>query len=755
MSNIPRATGADNKNNKSAIWVDIMLGRFKAMSNGLHYKFLSLITGLCLLLLCIQLGVDTYNQLHSSRSEKLSQAIDVTHLMARSLEKQFDILELDDIEEILSSVRNREDVVSVSVIDKDVTFYLDGDLITSPLTAVNRSQTQMDALNTAKTTYDFSDNTIKVGEPLLANGSAVGAVMIEYQSPTLMQILMPIIMAKLLSLVPIISIGLILASSLVRQIISPIKNLSSKVSSISEGDLEVEVELEGAEEIQQLGSSFNQMVTTLRSNIAQIYDLAYVDKVTKLPNREFFRKELSKAISFSIRRDTNGALLFLDLDGFKRVNDTFGHDLGDRLLEQFGERITQFVRTTDAVSFSGAGEEIIEEPRLHPVTGEVLEKRAHDLLARLGGDEFTILLSEIRCETDAALVARRIIESISKPFILDGKEITIGASIGIATFPRDGKDYQSIMKHADMAMYQAKNEGKNTVRFFSAALNQQTQDRMEIEIDLRKALKTNELELYYQPKIDVVKRETNSAEALIRWHHPEKGMVNPGEFISVAEDSGLILPLGKYVIEAACKQIVEFAKRGQKISIAVNISMQQFEQDDFCEVVLKALKKTGADPKFLELEITESMAMNNYDTAISHITKLKKLGVKFAIDDFGTGYSNLAQLSRLPFDVFKIDRSFVEALDLETDNECNVIAKTITAMALSLNYKTVAEGVETEEQMKQLVEIGCDLMQGFYFAKPMPVSSYYEWLETDAPVALKDAQKSLSKTPVKKQKKAA
>ena len=288
------------------------------------------------------------------------------------------------------------------------------------------------------------------------------------------------------------------------------------------------------------------------------------------------------------------------------------------------------------------------------------------------------------------------------------------------------------MKHADMAMYQAKDEGKNTFRFYSGELNEKAQLRMEIETDLRHAISNGDLELYYQPKVDLEQQRITSVEALIRWHHPEKGMISPIEFISIAEDTGLILPLGAFVIERACRQINIFNKQGRDISVAVNISVQQFEQSEFADIVKAILKKTGAEPRCLELEITESMAMNNYAIALRHIGALKELGVRFAIDDFGTGYSNLAQLSRLPFDVFKIDRSFIDALSSESDYNGNVIVRTIIAMAHNLNYETVAEGVETADQLLQLRQAGCEAMQGFYFAKPMPISDLYAWLDDEA-----------------------
>ena len=352
------------------------------------------------------------------------------------------------------------------------------------------------------------------------------------------------------------------------------------------------------------------------------------------------------------------------------------------------------------------------------------------MLARLGGDEFTVLLSELREATDAATVAQRIIDAVSEPFKVGETAVTIGASVGIAIFPQDGSDYQTILKSADMAMYQAKDEGKNTYRYFSEELNAEASRRIVIENDLRIAIEDEEkqqLQLYYQPKVDCKTARPKSVEALVRWNHPEKGMVPPLDFINVAEDCGLILPLGKWVLEEACRQIVRFTENGMDLSVAVNISSAQFDRPDLSAIVIEAIEMTGANPTKLELELTESMAMRNPERALEHINALKELGIRFAIDDFGTGYSNLSQLSQMPFDVFKIDRSFIQMLTNRNDEHGRVIVRTILAMANSLNYETIAEGVETVAQLEFLSEYGCDYAQGFYFARPMPEGQFNIW----------------------------
>ena len=723
LASLPEAgTGKTKTIFMSRHGVNTMLGKFRAFRTGLHFRFLLLVSGLAVALLAAQLVTDTANEIRKANQRQIADALSITAVMARSLEKQFDRFELSDIEEILSSVRSRPGVLQLSVVDRDLTFYLDGDPRTSPIASFNNSDVQLRALKSAKTEHKVSEKGIEVGEPLLSNGMAIGSVYIRFRNPGFLETVLPIIGSKLMTMVPILIAGLLFSAGLVSQITLPLRRLSVAAMAFSAGDLNLKIKVEGAREIRQLGEAFASMIEKLKANIEQIYELAYVDRITQLPNREYFRMELTRAINKAQRANVAGALLFVDLDGFKRVNDTLGHDLGDKLLGKFAERISQVVRSDDTISYQAAAE---FEKNTEEQEAREKEKQ---VLARLGGDEFTILLAEIREETDAATVARRIIRAVSEPFDIGGTEVRIGASVGIATFPRDGADYQSVLKSADMAMYLAKEEGKNTFRFFSEELNDRASKRMQIETDLRQALAEGELELHYQPKVDCKTGAPTSLEALVRWHHPQNGMVHPGEFISIAEECGLILQLGKWVLKAACSQIREFENAGMVLPIAVNISMQQFEQQDFSDWVLQVVKEAGINAKNLEIEITESMAMSDPKRALNHIRLLKRAGIRIAIDDFGTGYSNLAQLSRLPFDVFKIDRSFVQMLDNTSDEHGIVIIKTIMAMAQSLNYETVAEGVETEEQRKILADAGCKSAQGYLFARPMPISALMEWI---------------------------
>jgi len=670
-----------------------------------------------------QLFSDTILEMRKAQEVRLSEARSMTNVVARSLEKQFDFFDLSEIEGILGSVRKGKNVKQVLAVDPGHTFFLDGDPQTPEILAFEDVPEQIEALKTSKAQFSVAGDTITVAEPLVRGGDVIGSVMIRYQNPGFDEVMLPIIRSNLFSSIPILLFGLLIAGVLVRQITTPLLRLSNAAKEVADGNLEVKIPINGPNEVSHLGVAFSTMLEKLRQNIGQIYELAYVDRTTQLPNREFFRKELSRAIRRVTRQKTTGALLFVDLDGFKKVNDMHGHDVGDILLQQFSERLATVLRAEDLIGFK----------TVHEVDAEMEEENSgknRQMLARLGGDEFTVLLSELREATDAATVAQRIIDAVSEPFTVGEITVTIGASVGIAIFPQDGSDYQTILKSADMAMYQAKDEGKNTYRYFSEALNAEASRRIVIENDLRIALEDEakeQLQLYYQPKVDCKTGHPKSVEALVRWNHPEKGMVPPLDFINVAEDCGLILPLGKWVLEEACRQIVRFAKNGMDLSVAVNISTAQFDRPDLSKIVIGAIEMTGADPTKLELELTESMAMRNPERALEHINALKELGIRFAIDDFGTGYSNLSQLSQIPFDVFKIDRSFIQMLTKRNDEHGRVIVRTILAMANSLNYETIAEGVETVAQLEFLSEYGCNHAQGFYFARPMPEGQFNIW----------------------------
>jgi diguanylate cyclase (GGDEF)-like protein/PAS domain S-box-containing protein len=429
-----------------------------------------------------------------------------------------------------------------------------------------------------------------------------------------------------------------------------------------------------------------------------IEDLAFFDPLTRLPNRRLLLDRLQHALATSRRTRHTGALLFIDLDNFKSLNDTLGHDKGDALLQQVAWRL------------------------------ETCVSRKSDTVARLGGDEFVIMLEDLsegpeEAAAQAEIVAEKILAAFKRPFQLDGHEHHTTPSIGVTLFDNRIRNVDELLKRADLAMYQAKAAGRNTVRFFDPDMQTVVSARVELETDLRQGLLKHEFSLHYQ-------RQTNSngytigAEALIRWHHPRRGMLSPALFIPLAEETGLILHLGQWVLETACRQLTIWAAKPQTshLTVAVNVSARQFRQPDFVEQVLAVLDHTGANPKSLKLELTESLLVANVENTVAKMTALKAKGVGFALDDFGTGYSSLSYLKRLPLDQLKIDQSFVR--DVLTDPNDAAIARTIVALGQTLGLDVIAEGVETKDQRDFLAENGCHAYQGYFFSAPLPAERF-------------------------------
>jgi diguanylate cyclase (GGDEF)-like protein len=441
----------------------------------------------------------------------------------------------------------------------------------------------------------------------------------------------------------------------------------------------------------------------------QIAHMAFYDPLTSLPNRTLFQDRLKQALSLAFRYNRLCALLFLDLDDFKRINDTLGHAAGDLLLKEVAVRLNRCVRKSDSVARNTPGTQ-------------------NCTVARLGGDEFTVLLTEIVNGEDAAIVARRILQSLAQPFLLNGHEAFIGASIGITIYPLDGTDSDTLLKNADSAMYHAKSQMKNNFQFYKQSMNAAALRKFSLENDLRKAIERHEFVLYYQPQMNLMTGAVVGMEALIRWNHPERGMIQPAEFITLAEETGLILPMDGWVLREACSQNKAWQAAGlSPVSMSVNLSGHQFKQQGILKDITAALDDSGLDPEYLVLEITESILMQNVDMTAAILHKLTEMGVRISIDDFGTGYSSLSYLKRFPLCSIKIDRSFVQDITLNPDDAA--IPKAIIAMAHSLKLNVLAEGIETKEQLSILQELGCDDMQGYLLSRPVPAEAAARFLE--------------------------
>jgi diguanylate cyclase (GGDEF)-like protein/PAS domain S-box-containing protein len=453
-----------------------------------------------------------------------------------------------------------------------------------------------------------------------------------------------------------------------------------------------------------------QDITDRKQSEREIHRLAYFDSLTGLPNRILFKDRVTQALSHARRYGTTLATLFLDLDRFKVINDTLGHNIGDLLLKSVADRLAESVRHSDSVCRSVGKEE-------------------NHSLARLGGDEFTVLLTNLRDVQDAGKVARRIVESLAQSFSIEGREIFVTASVGIAIFPVDGDSVDALLKNADSAMYHAKEQGRNNFQFYSNTLNAVANERLILEGELRHAVEREEFVVYYQPQIDLRTNGIIGAEALVRWQHPERGLLPPAVFLAAAMDTGLIRAIDEWVLRTACRQNQSWQQRGKMpVRISVNVSNSLFHGNTLLSVVEEALSQTGLAPACLELELTESIAMRNVDASIVMLTTLKAMGVQLSIDDFGTGYSSLSYLQRLPIDVVKIDQSFIE--EILTQGGPVPIVRAIIAMAHSLKLLVLAEGVEQEAQRTLLLEQGCDQAQGYFFGRPMPADAFVSLLPT-------------------------
>jgi diguanylate cyclase (GGDEF)-like protein/PAS domain S-box-containing protein len=439
-------------------------------------------------------------------------------------------------------------------------------------------------------------------------------------------------------------------------------------------------------------------VSVARAMAQQMTHSAQHDFLTGLPNRMLLNDRVSHAILLAPRHLKKVALLFLDLDGFKHINDSLGHPIGDKLLQSIGRRLVDCVRSSDTVS-------------------------------RQGGDEFVVLLSEMEQSEDAAITARRMLHSVAEAHSINDRDLHITTSIGVSVFPDDGLDAETLIKNADIAMYQAKENGRMSYQFFKSGMNVRAVERQSIEESLRHALEYEEFTLHYQPKINLKTGDITGAEALIRWTHPVRGIVPPSQFIPVAEDCGLILPIGIWVLREACKQAKEWIDAGLPVrTIAVNISGMQFRNNKFLHDVFSILSDTGLDPSCLELELTESVLIKRADSAVSVLQSLRARGVQIAIDDFGTGYSSLSYLTKFPIDALKIDQSFVRQIST-TPGDVNIVTAVI-GMGQSLKLRVVAEGVETQEELSFLQAHSCEEAQGYFFSRPVPAQKFAKLLET-------------------------
>ena len=491
-------------------------------------------------------------------------------------------------------------------------------------------------------------------------------------------------------------------------LLNPIRQLSLAAREMGRGKVLVPINVHSDDEIGDLANTFKEMGKNLNHYHEQVHYIAYHDNLTGLPNRLMFKDYLKRAIAEAKRFNQELALLFLDLDNFKRINDTLGHQSGDNLLRIFADRINGCLREADVIS-------------------HVTQDSSSSIMARLAGDEFMILLPRTTSVTQTSKIAKRILEVLSEPFIVDKQELFISASIGIALFPYDGQSVDELMKNADIAMYHAKKSGRNNFQYFSSKMNEASLFKLKIEGKLRHAVENKKLMLYYQPQVNLATGLVSGVEILLRWEDPELGMISPEVFIPIAEEYGLIIPISEWLIKETCRQGQQWLdKYNNPITMAINISAVHFNGHGLEGLIARTLEQSGFYPQYLELELTESSVLNDPDLAIRTLENIQRMGLKTSLDDFGTGYSSLNYLMRLPLNKLKIDRSFIQ--NLGKDARSFAIISAIIAMAHSLNLEVIAEGAEEEVHIRLLRQMKCDIVQGYYIARPMPAADFDQLL---------------------------
>jgi diguanylate cyclase (GGDEF)-like protein len=550
------------------------------------------------------------------------------------------------------------------------------------------------------------------------NGRLLGHLYVEANAKRLYHSLQLFTAAIVIAIAIAVWFAQFLLKPLQRAIASPLDRLGTLMRRVSENkDYTLRSEHEGGDEIGVLTREFNGMLAQIHRHKAdlefelerrleaekRLERLAHYDNVTQLPNRNFFNNSLTRAVSMASRTGKTAVLMFIDLDNFKRVNDTLGHHIGDLLLAEAALRISDTLRNNDVV-------------------------------CRIGGDEFAVILENLDTPSLSGYIANKIIDVLAEGFSFGDSEVYIGASIGISTYPEDAMDIPGLLRSADTAMYHAKEHGKNNFQYYNADLETRALKRMSLETGLRRAIEAQELLLYYQPQIDTVTNRIVGFEALLRWQHPEMGLVNPNDFIPVAEETGLIVSIGEWVLRNACRQAKIWQDTiAPELTMSVNISGRQFREPNIVENLLEIVAETGMPADKLDLELTESTLMENSDAVFNKMSRIRDKGISISIDDFGTGYSSMSYLKRFPITTLKIDRSFVQ--DIPRDADDVAITQAIIAMGKSLGLILIAEGVETAEQMQFLREHYCDKLQGFLFSRPVSAAKAEALLQHDAAIS--------------------
>jgi predicted signal transduction protein with EAL and GGDEF domain len=693
-------------------WTGTLLHRLRRVRQRLTYgltrKFRLFIIVLLTALTTTLTAVSTLAEQHLTEERLRQRANDAVTRLASFADGRLAEPELAELRRLLVHIATGEDVLYAYVLDPG------GKLLVDSAAAGERQQPIVDDPLGRETRVEgvgrlvWDERGLHAAAPIDFGAAQMGVVRLGLSTAGMERDILALTQRNLATGLAFLGISLLFSLPLVRGITRPLAQLTESTVAASRGQFDRRIAICTNDELEPLAAAFNRMLSQLSESTAQVRRLAYFDSITDLPNRIQFRQLLGQALAEARRHQRQGAVLFLDLDRFKLINDSFGHDAGDRLLQAFARRLTACLRGTDVVARAdgdGPGSTV----------------------ARLGGDEFTILLGEILHPEDPARVAERVLAALDHPFDLGGQTVVVGTSIGIALFPDDGADPETLLKNADMAMYHAKAQGRNGLKFYSRELGARTLERLTLERELRAALERKELELYYQPQLHPTSGAVLGLEALLRWQHPRLGIVPASTILALAEDTSLIVPVGSWVLRQACAEAQSWPAVGPNpLRIGVNLSALQMLQDDFAERLAGVLEATGLAPERLELEVTETAVAADAHVMAARLATLKRLGVGLAIDDFGTGHSSLSSLRHFRPDRLKIDRSLIH--DIDADADAAAIVSAIIALARSLELEVAAAGVETERQAEFLRRQGCHRLQGFLFAPPLPAAAVAPWL---------------------------
>ncbi len=709
-------------------------------------SFRARIAGLCVLLVLASVlaaSVAWYLSLQQSREYTRDLALETLEQEARKgmeLRAQSTVVvlgselvnplyyfDLYTIATILAPVLDQSDVAYALVFDADGRIVHDGRASVPLFGSPMNDELAPDAANLDTIRIVENDELLDIASPLKVGSELLGGVRVGFSKEPMQtrleaaradladrfraveqQSLRNLIGLTLL----ILTVGSLIALWLGHRLTNPIRDLVRHITKLESGDYDVNLGSSRSDELGDLIRAFDRMSESVHRNTMEIRHIAYHDTLSGLPNRLKFREVLEQKINTVSASDSKLAILFLDLDDFKRVNDTLGHDAGDALLVAFAERLKRCVNDSKS-------------------RGEVADGRGLGLVARLGGDEFTVLLHSASADREAVIIAQDIVDAMHEPLMVEGHELYVTTSIGITVFPDDAQTAHLMVKNADIAMYSAKLAGKNRFQRFDKGMSVHSEHRIGLENDLRRAMLDQDFRVVFQPIVSMATQQVIGAEALVRWTAPDGRDIPPSVFVPVLEDIGLIGALSDFVVTTACREASQWPEScGQALSVTVNISPRQIHNDDLLETLAGIVEQTGFAPQRLAIEITENAMLETEDQVVNLLTRLRGFGFKVWLDDFGTGFSGLSQLRRIQVDGVKIDQSFVSDILLDPDDLA--LTSAIITMAKALNIRVIAEGVESAGQMEQLLSRGCNLGQGFLFGKPMAQEDFVAWLKSRA-----------------------